>query len=324
MIALIKAWRQLYNRRRHGETDAWVPASQKSRARSTRGLATDDWRAVATAVNRFRTTVDLDPIRTHTQCKRRVERLKSRFGDNQLATPSWYGFVPVVCNNTAGGRRHSGLRVLANAAMEARDGGAAGGQARGGSALAEGGVVMGVPVGAATENASDGVAVEEGGTATAPTEALGSGATSEDPPSGPVDRLTAAATDFLGGPIPKKRRTGASTSAGAGDGRSPSVKEELVREANARRARVDEGRAPAGGFAATAAEMAAVLGEVVAAESNDVAVMAKLSEMFKEASTMYREITMERMELQKQMVAALAATTGGAAAAAPYMPAVGV
>jgi hypothetical protein len=210
--------------------------------------------------------------------------------------------------------------------MEARDGGAAGGQARGGSALAEGGVVMGVPVGAATENASDGVAVEEGGTATAPTEALGSGATSEDPPSGPVDRLTAAATDFLGGPIPKKRRTGASTStsAGAGDGRSPSVKEELVREANAR-------RAPAGGFAATAAEMAALLGEVVAAESNDVAVMTKLSEMFEEASTMYREITMERMELQKQMVAALAATTGGAAmpepdaaAAAQYMPAVGV
>jgi hypothetical protein len=94
---------------------------------------------------------------------------------------------------------------------------------------------------------------------------------------------------------------------------------------------VDEGRAPAGGFAATAAETAAVLGEVVAAESNDVTVMAKLSEMFKEASTMYREITMERMELQKQMVAALAATTGGAAvpepdaaAAAPYMPAVGV
>jgi hypothetical protein len=94
---------------------------------------------------------------------------------------------------------------------------------------------------------------------------------------------------------------------------------------------LDEGRAPAGGFASTAAETAAVLGEVVAAESNDVTVMAKLSEMFKEASTMYREITMERMELQKQMVAALAATTGGAAvpepdaaAAAPYMPAVGV
>ena len=48
---------------------------------------------------------------------------------------------------------------------------------------------MGVPVGAATENASDGVAVEveEGGTATTPEEALGSGAASEDPPSGPMD-----------------------------------------------------------------------------------------------------------------------------------------
>jgi len=82
-----------------------------------------------------------------------------------------------------------------------------------------------------------------------------------------MDGLTAAVTDFFGGPIRKKRRTYASTytSAGAGDGRAPSVKEELVREASVRRAHVDEGRAPAGGFATTAAETAATLGEVVAA-----------------------------------------------------------
>jgi len=81
-----------------------------------------------------------------------------------------------------------------------------------------------------------------------------------------MDGLTAAVTDFFGGPIRKKRRTYASTytSAGAGDGRAPSVKEELVREASARRARVDEGRALSGGFGATAAETATVLGGVVA------------------------------------------------------------
>jgi len=235
----------------------WVPANQRSRARSTGALVGEVWRAVATAVNGFRTEIKLDPDRAHKQCQRRVERLKSRFGDKQLATPSWYGFVPVVCNNTAGGRGHSRLRVLATAAMEAHGGGggggAAGGKARGGSAAAEGGsaavdvggVVVGVPVGGATENASDGVAVEveEGGTATTPEEALDSDAMSEDPLSGPMDDLTTAATDFFGGPIPKKRRTCASTSTstGVGDGRAPSANEELVHEASARRARVDEG-----------------------------------------------------------------------------------
>ena len=279
-VALIDAWRPLCNRRRGGECDVWVPANQRIRERSTGAPVGEDWRAVATAVNGFRTEIKLDPDRAHKQCQRRVEWLKSRFGDKQLATPSWFGFVPVVYNNTAGGRGHSRLRVLATAAMEAHGGGcgggAAGGKSRGGSTASEGGsvaaeaggVVMGVPVGGATENASDGVAVEveEGGTATTPEEALGSGATSEDPPSGHVDGLTAAATDFFGGPIPKKRRTCASnyTSVGAGDERAPSIKEELVREASARRARVDEGRAPAGGFTATAAETATALGEVVA------------------------------------------------------------
>lgn len=59
-------------------------------------------------------------------------------------------------------------------------------------------------MGAAMENASDGVAmgveVEEGCTAIMPEEALDSGAMSEDPPYGPMDCLTATATDFLGGP----------------------------------------------------------------------------------------------------------------------------
>ena len=118
MVALIDTWRPLYNRRRGGECDVWVPANQRSRARSTGALVGEDWRAVATAVNGFRTEIKLDPDRAHKQCQRRVERLKSRFGDKQLATPSWYGFVPVVYNNTAGGRGHSRLRLLATAAME--------------------------------------------------------------------------------------------------------------------------------------------------------------------------------------------------------------
>ena len=89
----------------------WVPANQRIRERSTGAPVGEDWRAVATAVNGFRTEIKLDHRRAHKQCQRRVERLKSRFGDKQLATPSWYGFVPVVSNNTAGGRGHSRLRV---------------------------------------------------------------------------------------------------------------------------------------------------------------------------------------------------------------------
>jgi len=67
---LIKAWAPLYIRCRRGTKDAWVPLHIRGRARSSRALVTEDWRAVAFAVNMYRgITAGRDSCRTHVQCK---------------------------------------------------------------------------------------------------------------------------------------------------------------------------------------------------------------------------------------------------------------
>ncbi|RLN27829.1 hypothetical protein C2845_PM05G23850 [Panicum miliaceum] len=261
--ALIDAWAPLYNCRRGGESDVWVPRHQRGRARSFRALVPEDWRALAAAVNGYRADAGLGPGRTPDQCKRRMSLLRQAYGvgaDGGVGNGAGAGAA-------ADGRRAAPRDARGSAAPAAS--GAAAGDARGHEAVA---AAVGATMAAALGDSASATGDGRGTTTVRP---RGLTATDEGAAAASVlfeveDRLL----HLRGCP--------------------PHVKEELVRRANAVRGAVDKGRgddarSALGGAAADG--IAAAVATLAAAGSADAAVV---------TAYLYKQMTLQMVELEKE------------------------
>ncbi|KAJ1262671.1 hypothetical protein BS78_09G127200 [Paspalum vaginatum] len=290
---LIEVWGPMYSHRRSGTKDAWVPQHIRGRARSSRNLVTEDWRAVACYVNMYRAAAGLDSLRTHDQCKKRVEHLRRRYVKERRGWPFFDALHAVWGDEPA-----------VNRAVQA-----AGGPPAGAPADESG-------AGAGIANRDEAAASPERGTAAAEEECrrgparwrrLDSfrGAVEEDASSaGEGSGAAAAATNGIRGSVPKRART---------------LKKEAVRQAIARRGAADGGRGDEAGRASgngngngsrveevlggalhgpTDVEAAARLlgGGSPSGGSADAFVVESLGNALTTLANVYEKVTMKRLE----------------------------
>lgn len=322
-VELIKAWApHYYNRRHGGQCDVWVLPHQRNRVLSSRELTMEDWRAVADDING---NLAMYPSRTAEQCKRRMLLLKGEYGD-ELAARLLVRFFPDHSRKVAGadeavgyggagaapdGRRAAtatGDASLALLAAAAVAGGVSGATARGDASPA----LLAGSTAAAVAAGVSGAAADQDGSAAGDCRR---GTKAHLRASMAVGEGAAAACNFFGGAIPKRPRTGGSTSTGTT--RAPSVnavKEEMVRLANAHSGAMDAGRGGYDAGSARGGSAGAIDGSVAAlltGRSDNAAVVTALGSFY---------LALERIELEKQklkVAAADVAKDGGSAGGLP-------
>ncbi|KAL6610126.1 hypothetical protein ACP70R_040095 [Stipagrostis hirtigluma subsp. patula] len=335
---LVEAWAPLYRRRRDGQADAWIPPHQHKKVRKWRNLVAQDWRAVATAVNAYRAGEGLGSHREVDQCRARLVTLKRKYKEQlALAAPSRWPLFPKLHAVWAGEVVDRGF-----AAADAR--GAVGAGAHGDAVVVEGVPAAEDARGALAADAhGDAVVVDDvpaagdargaaamGARRFAPVDGARAAQAASDARAGaPLDGAAAAdahgtaAEDLLGGRIPKRPRTGgASAAAFASAGQASLMKEELVQQEIAHAAAAAEG-GHGGGAAAGGARGGVSMADGIGARMEDKlggalrAALATCDGTATDAAlvatlgNIYKELTLKRIDLEKDRVAAEAARAAG-------------
>ncbi|KAL6620159.1 hypothetical protein ACP70R_035298 [Stipagrostis hirtigluma subsp. patula] len=317
---LVEAWAPLYRRRRDGQADAWIPPHQHKKVRKWRNLVAQDWRAVATAVNAYRAGEGLGSHREVDQCRARLVTLKRKYKEQlALAAPSRWPLFPKLHAVWAG---------------EVVDRGFAAADARGARTPAAPSrrTPMAMPWWS-TAFQRQGTPAAMGARRFAPVDGARAAQAASDARGGaPLDGAAAAdahgtaAEDLLGGRIPKRPRTGgASAAAFASAGQASLVKEELVQQGIAHAAAAAKGERGGG---ATAGDEGGARGGVSMADGIGARMEDKLGGALRAAlatgdgtatdaalvatlGNIYRELTLKRIDLEKDRVAAEAARAAG-------------